>query len=233
VDSLALRACNAHGGLRHWHGKSSVTARVLVERTSAGRVFSTEFGLESGTQLELVCMDDYGPEHHVTSFMPNRVELLDSGGTLLSRGDPASMQDWQGRLGLSDNLGDICSLSLSMWTYLNFPFLMALDGFSCTEQSAVVENGEERRTVLVAFPPDDDGGRSRVLAHIAPNGRTRQVDWYAGNQSRVVSVAHMVDYVDTDGLLLPSHIVAHHRCADRTGPDAAFSNIFLTEVSIV
>lgn len=232
MDNLALLACNAHGGISRWLATATLTARVLVERTSAGRVFATEFGIEAGMQLAIVCLDDYGPDRHVTSYMSDRVELFDAEGALIECGSPATIPDWQGRLGLSDDLGDICSLSLSMWTYLNFPFIATLDGFTCTERDPLRNDGEEQRTLLVEFPPDQQGSRSRFLAHISSDGRTERLDWYARNQTRLVSMTYMIKHADIDGLLLPSHIVALH-AGERNGSDAAFTDIFFSEVHCV
>jgi hypothetical protein len=230
MDSLALLACDAHGGLARWLRSSSITARVVAERTSGGRIFSTAFGLEAGMQVTLVCLDDYGPDRHVTSFSPERVALFDAEGTIIEQGNPVTMKGWHGRLGLSDDLGDICAFSLSVWTYLNFPFLTTLEGFTCMEKTSSHDTGRQQRTLLVEFPPDAEGGRVRFLAHIAPDGRTRRLDWYAGDQTDVISAAYLIAHADVDGLLIPSHILALHSGRDCIGPQSAFTDIVLTEV---
>jgi hypothetical protein len=225
VNKLLAETCLAHGGLERWAAFSTVTAEVRVDAVSIQGPLSTSFGLEACTQVQLVSLDRFGPNRCITSFTPNAVELNDADGNALEQGNPALLNGWQGRLGLSGDLGDICALSASLWTYLNFPFVMALDGFECTERGKLHLTGEDWRTLEVDFPPPDLGERLRLLAYIDARGHTRRFDWYPPGTNRAAAVAYVSRFDETDGLLMPAELLAYHACPGLTGPMNSHTDI--------
>jgi YD repeat-containing protein len=192
--------------------RSTVTAHVEVHAMSDEGILSTGFDLEASTQLRLVCLDGYGPDGCITSFSPTAVELHDRDGNVLERGDPEMLEGWQARLGVSDDLGDVCALSVSLWTYLNFPFAMALDGFSCTERGTWHGPDGDWRMLAVEYPAPTLGTRLRMLAYIDAAGRTRRFDWFTQGGTRAAAAAQVTAFDLVGGLLVPVRLLVWRLC---------------------
>lgn len=231
VNKLLAEAFRAHGGLERWAAFSTITAEVKVDAVSTQGPSSTCFGMEACTKWQLVVLDRFGPDQCVTSFTPNAVELNDAEGNVLKHGHPSLINGWHGRLGLSNDLGDICALSVSLWTYLNFPFVLALDGFECTERGWLHLADDRWRTLEVNFSSPGTNARLRLLAHIDAMGQTRRFDWYPPGANRARAVAYVRRFSDIDGLLVPVELVAHLECPGMAGPMNSHTDITFSRLS--
>jgi hypothetical protein len=163
---LLNRVLEAHGGLEQWRRFT----RIEIDAVTGGGLFPLK-GLQSDLATrrmtvwlkeERASVHPFGGPDQRTSFTPRRlaIEKLD-GTVVIERAFPVS--DFIGH-GMSTAWQPIHRAyfnGYAMWTYLNTPFLLQMDGVEVEEAEPWHEN-DETWQVLRAFLP------GRMVSHCEP-----------------------------------------------------------------
>jgi hypothetical protein len=156
LDKLAI---DAHGGLDRWRRFKTVSARLL----NGGALWPLKHqqGVLDDLRVRVDLRNEWASHWPFTapnlrtSFQPHRVAIETTEGQpveeLLQPRDSFkghSVDTPWTRLQLAYFVG------CAMWTYLNTPFLFALDGVKTEEIEPWRENGETWRRLRGTFPPN-------------------------------------------------------------------------------
>jgi hypothetical protein len=164
---------------------------------------------------ERASVTPFGAPDQRTSFTPERVAIEKLDGAVVAQNrDFAALYAGHG---LGTPWGPLHRAHFNgyaMWTYLNTPFLLRMDGVQLEEQAPWREGDEEWRVLRAYFP-------GRMVSH------SRYQDFYFGEDRMLRRHDYQVDvaggllaaqltgaYVEADGIRLPTRRRAYAR-----GPD--------------
>jgi hypothetical protein len=209
MNSLAELAINAHGGLDRWRQFDKVSADlaqggVLWQvKGQAGTLDKTNVTV--GLRSEWASHSPFGAAGRRSRFEPGKVALEAADGAVLEE-LRQPRQSFAGHT-LQTPWTDLqlaYFAGCAMWTYLNFPFLLAWSGVASEELSPWKENGASWRRLAVRFPDSIATHSSKQTLYIDESGLMRRHDYdveIAGNTPG----AHYIDtYVEVSGIRFPT-----------------------------
>lgn len=209
----------AHGGLEVRKAFTRIEADIVTD----GGLFPlkglapdpTVRRMTAWLHAERASVAPFGADDQRTDFTPERiaVEKLD-GRVVVESLDPSSL--FAGH-GLGTPWGPLHRAwfnGYAMWTYLNMPFLLAMDGVEVRELEPWPE-GDEQWRVLRAFFPGRMATHSRHQDfYFGPDLMLRRHDYRVDVAGGFAAAQLTGDYIDTGGIRLPSRRRAFVR-----GPD--------------
>jgi hypothetical protein len=237
MNSLLADVIEAHGGLKRWQALNKVEATIvtggefwgmkgIIQDDTARRV--TVWQHEERSSLA-----PYGDPNWRFEFSPGHVAILRGDNAIVAeRKDPRKSFAAHEKLTPWDPLHRAYFNGYALWTYLTTPFLLAREGVEIEEVESWTENftatndqsketqratsASETWRVLRARFPDAVATHSRVQDFFfGDDGLLRRHDYnveIAGD----FAAAHLVfDYIEANGLLLPSRRRAYTRDEDR------------------
>ncbi|UPG92562.1 hypothetical protein [Luteibacter aegosomatissinici] len=102
----------------------------------------------------------------------------------------------------------------TMWTYLTSPFVLARPGVLVEELEPWTVDGLVWRRLRAVFP-DDIATHSRVQTYyFDADGLLRRHDYEVDIQGKNAAARYLHDYVNVQGILLPSRLRIHPRTAE-------------------
>jgi hypothetical protein len=208
----------AHGG-----GRRAAFERIEADISTTGGLFPLK-GLATDPTVrrmtawlhkERASVTPFGAPDQRTSFTPDRVAIEKLDGSVVAENrDFAALFSGHG---LGTPWGPLHRAHFNgyaMWTYLNTPFLLAMDGVEVVENEPWQEKGEEWR-VLRAWLPGTMVTHSRYQDfYFGPDRMLRRHDYQVDVAGGMLAAQLTGDYVEADGILLPTRRRAYVR-----GPD--------------
>jgi hypothetical protein len=234
--SLGKLAIAAHGGLDRWRKFKTVSAKL----TNGGALWPLKHqqGVIDDVHVRVDLRKEwashwpFGAPNLRTSFQPDRVAIETTEGQSVEelqmprdsfKGHVVDTP-WT-RLQLAYFAG------YAMWTYLNTPFLFALDGVKTEEIEPWQENRETWRRLRVTFPPNIATHSTSQTFYFNGEGVLKRHD-YDTEVSGGTPAAHYVDeHAEFSGILVPTKRRVFGRRPDGTSiPDPVIVSIDLSDV---
>jgi hypothetical protein len=219
VNELLTRVGDAHGGLGRWRGFHRVEATIVTGGALWGMKNLTQDQAPRRMTVSLheerSSVTPFGDPDWHTEFTPDRIAILRGDGTVVAgRDDPRASFAGHEMTTPWDPLHRAYFNGYALWTYLTTPFLLTLEGVQVTEMEPWAEGGETWRVLRARFP-------GWIATHSAVQ------DFYFGDDlllrrhdcnvavSGGFDAAQLVyDYIEADGIRLPSRRLAYTRGAD-------------------
>ncbi|MFJ4466517.1 hypothetical protein ACIP2X_03255 [Streptomyces sp. NPDC089424] len=236
MNELLTEAVEAHGGAARWSRLTEVRATLV----SGGELFDVK-GLpqdpaprEMTVRLheEHASLRPFGAPDQRTDFTPGRVRIEKPDGRVVAeREDPRASFAGHTLETPWDPLDRAYFNGYAMWTYLTTPFLLAMPGFTVTGIDPWQEAGETWRGLRASFPPGIAGHSPRQDFYFGADGLLRRHDYHVDIAGGFATAQYVHDYVEADGVLVPTKRRAHRRAPDgRPVPDRLMVWIDLSEV---
>jgi hypothetical protein len=234
--SLDKRAIDAHGGLDRWRRFKTVSARLL----NGGALWPLKHqqGVLDDVRVRVDLYKEWASHWPFTapnlrtSFQPHRVAIETVEGQpveeLLQPRDSFkghTVETPWTRLQLAYFAG------YAMWTYLNTPFLFALDGVKTEEIEPWRENGETWRRLRVTFPRNIASHGTIQTFYFDAEGLLKRHDYNTEVSGGMEAAHYVYEHVEFSGILVPTKRRVLGRRADGTSvPDPLIVSIDLSEV---
>ena len=209
LNGLAELAIDAHGGLGRWEQFRTLSADLV----NGGALWPLkgQAGVLDKSTVTVGLTDQwashrpFGAPNYKSRFEPSRVAIeTDDGAVIEELSEPrASFAGHQletpwSRLQLAYFAG------YAMWTYLNFPFLLARPDVHSEELSHWQEEGEDWRRLKVTFPETIATHSKEQTLYFDHKGLLKRHD-YDVDISAGSSAVHYVDeYRTVSGLMFPT-----------------------------
>ncbi len=220
MDGLLSEVIEAHGGLARWRGFTKVEADIV----SGGGLFPLKGVPQDPARRRMsvwlheqrASVAPFGAPDQRSLFTPDRtaIEKLD-GSVVAERPMPRESLAGHQMSTPWDPLQRAYFNGYAMWTYLTTPFLLAMDGVF-VEEIEPWQEGEETWRVLRAYFP----GRLETHCQVqdfffGPDFRLRRHDYQVNIAGGFKAAQLIGDYVDADGMRLPTRRRAYIRGPDR------------------
>ncbi|MBY0299439.1 MAG: hypothetical protein K2X71_25960 [Methylobacterium sp.] len=236
MSTLLASVLDAHGGIVRWKGFEAVEATIVTQ----GDLWGIK-GLHQDANPRRMTVRLHeqwasvapfgGPDRH-TSFTADRIAIERSDGTV-ERERWAPRQSFEGhRLDTPwDPLQRAYFNGYAMWNYLTMPFLLALPGVMTQEVDPWREGIETWRVLHATFPPALATHSPCQHFFFGEDFLLRRHDYDVDVAGGFGAAQLVFDYIETDGLRLPSRRRAYLRSDARTPRrDALMVSIDLSDV---
>lgn len=236
LSSLAQLAIDAAGGLDRWRQFETVSARL----TNGGVLWPLKHqqGVLDDVRVRVSLRKEwashwpFGAPDLRTSFQPHRAAIETAEGQtaeeLLQPRDSFkghSLDTPWTRLQLAYFAG------YAMWTYLNTPFLFALDGVETEEVEPWREDGETWRRLKVTFPPDIATHSAVQTFYLDAEGLLKRHDYVTEVAGGTPAAHYVYQHEEFSGILVPTRRRVLRRAPDGTAaPEPLIVTINLSEV---
>jgi len=239
MNTLVQQTIDAHGGLERWQRFDYVTAHLRT----GGALWALKHqqGVLDDINVRVALRREWAshapflkPDSR-TSFEPHRVAIETTDGQVVEeRFEPrdsflghAVDTPWD-RLQLAYFAG------YAMWTYLNTPFVFAMEGVATEELDRWRENGEVWRRLKVTFPPHIATHSSVQTFYFDSQGLLRRHDYDADVLGGTPAAHYVHDYREFSGVLVPTRRRVFGRAPDGTFvPEPSIVTIDLTNVEFM
>lgn len=220
MHDLIARIISAHGGLERWHQYEKVEASIV----SGGGLFrlkglpqdSTPRRMSVWLHEERSSVTPFGAPDQRTMFTPDRVAIEKLDGTVIAeRLAPAASFAGHRLETPWDPLHRAYFNGEALWTYLTTPFLLAMKGVEVEEIAPWHEDGETWRVVRACFPAGIETHCPVQLFYFGEDLRLRRHDYSVAIAGGFDAAQLISDYVEADGIWLPTRRRAYMRGPDR------------------
>jgi hypothetical protein len=220
MNQLLSEILDAHGGLAVWSRFEKVEATIV----SGGALFAIKGVPQEPEPRRMTVwlreqrasVHPFGAPDQRSAFTPDRIaiERLD-GSIVAERRNPRSAFSGHDRMTPWEPLDRAYFNGYAMWTYLTTPFCLAKPGVEVQEADPWIEGSEVWRVLRAHFPPglathstveDFYFGRDDLLLR----RHDYEVDIIGGS----LAAQLVYDYIESDGLRMPSRRRAHPRGDD-------------------
>lgn len=219
MNSLLTAVIKTHGGIERWASLDQVDATIIT-----GGAFWAMKGITQDQDprkmtawlhKEKLSLTPYGNPDWRANFMPSRVEILTSDNTIIAERDsPRDAFADHEELTPWDPLHRAYFNGYALWTYFTSPFLLTLPDVQVIELDQRKVGGETCRVLRAHFP-------ATIATHCPIQDFYFGEDLLLRRHDYSVTVAGgfdaaqlMFDYIEADGIRLPSKRRAYKR-----GPD--------------
>jgi hypothetical protein len=221
VHPLLADVLDAHGGLDRWRTFSQVSATVVTGGSLWGMkgmdIDATPRVMTSAFRRQWTRTEPFGhPDWHMT-YEPGRVAIASKAGEIVAEQEnPRATFVGHAWETLWNPLQLAYFNGYAMWTYYNLPFMLGEPGFSVTGIPSVTQDGVVLKGLRVRFPSDVHTHCAEQQLYFDDSGLLRRQD-YDVDVAGKTPAAHLVsDYVEVDGLRLPTTRRVFRRNLDGT-----------------
>jgi hypothetical protein len=236
LTDLTKLAIDAYGGLDHWRQFETASAHLKIGgvlwplKHQQGVLDDVHVRVD--LRKERASHSPFGAPNLRTCVQPGRVAIETVEGQaveeLLQPRDSFrghSLETPWDRLQLAYFVG------YAMWTYLNAPFLFAMDGVQTEEVEPWVENGETWRRLKVIFPPDIATHSTVQTFYFNAQGLLQRHDYDVDVSGGTPAAHYVSEHREFSGILVPTKRRVLGRRADGTSiPDPLIVSIDLSEI---
>src|SRR6516225_9432426 len=220
VSALLTQVIDAHGGMARWCQREKVDATIV----SGGGFFPLKGVIQDSNPRRMTVwlheerssVFPYGAPDQRTMFTPERIAIEKLDGRVVAERS-APKDSFAGHQASTpwDALHRAYFNGEALWTYLTTPFLLAMDGVRVEESEAWREGAETWR-VLRAYFPGSIETHSLIQDFFFGEDRMLRRHDYSVNIAGGFAAAQLTsDYVDANGIRLPSKRRAYTRGPDR------------------
>jgi hypothetical protein len=151
------------------------------------------------------------PDWHA-DFIPGRVAILRSDGSLIAeRENPRASFDGHEQTTPWDPMHRAYFNGYALWTYLNSPFLLAMEGVQITEIGGPNKVGETWRVLRAEFPAPVATHSAVQHFYFGEDLLLRRHDYDVDVAGGFGAAQIVADYIEADGIRLPGKRRAYTR----------------------
>ncbi|WP_064707241.1 hypothetical protein [Rhizobium bangladeshense] len=221
MTNLVDLAIQAHGGFDRFNAFSSLTAKLhqggILWGLKGKPTVLEDCHVRVDLRDERVSHWPFAPTMNHSVFTPSRVAIETPDGAVVEElVDPRSSFEGYEMETHWSNPQVAYFAGYTMWTYLTSPFILKRPGVVSDEIEPWQENGETWRRLHVCFP-DDIATHSRAQTfYFNPEGLLVRHDYEVDIQGRNAAARYLTDYVEIDGISLPSRMRIFPRGSNNT-----------------
>src|SRR6516162_6071349 len=220
MNQLLSRILDAHGGMDRWQDYEKVEATIV----SGGGLFPLKGMMQDASPRRMTVwlhqerssVLPFGAPDQRTMFTPERIAIEKLDGTVVSERH-APRDSFAGHQMSTpwDALHRAYFNGEALWTYLTTPFLLAMEGVR-VEETEPWREGAETWRVLRAYLPGSIETHSLIQDFFFGEDLMLRRHDYSVNIAGGFAAAQLTsDYVDANGIRLPSKRRAYTRGPDR------------------
>ncbi|CAG9249541.1 hypothetical protein [Paraburkholderia caribensis] len=219
MNDLLSLMLESHGGFARWNQFRTVDAIVSI----GGALWERKGWMEGMTRAHVtaelhaqhVSYSPFSSEGIRSLYNPSLVRLETTEGKLIiERSLPRKAFDAHTIETPWDRLHLAYFSGYAMWNYLTTPFICVADGVETEEIEPWTDQGVLRRRLKVTFPDHIATHCAEQTFHVDSNGLIARQDYQALVTGGGLIAHYLTDYVDVDGIRLPSTRRAYRRSAD-------------------
>jgi hypothetical protein len=237
MKNLLTEIVTAHGGLERWKSFTKVEATIV----SGGALWGMKGLVQDANPRrmsvwlheEIASVTPYGAADQRTWFTPDRIaiEKLD-GKVVAERANPRESFAGHEKLTPWDPLHRAYFNGYALWTYLTTPFVLAMDGVEVSELAPWQEGRETWRVVRAHFPKSIATHSDIQDFYFGEDFLLRRHDYNVDVAGGFVGAQLVFDYIEADGIKLPSKRLAYTRGDDhRPALDPLMVSIDISNVN--
>lgn len=209
----------AHGGLERWNSFSSVRATLVTGGSLWGMKGLTQDSTPRQMTVWLheqrASVMPFGAPNQRTAYTPDRIAIETIGGQVVAeRQAPRESFHGHGETSPWDPLHRAYFNGYALWSYLTMPFLFTLAGVVTEEIEPWSEGAQLWRRLRVRFP-------EYIVTHcevqdfyFGEDFLLRRHDYSVDVSGGLLAAQYVHDYVEAEGLRMPSKRRAYRRGAD-------------------
>lgn len=219
MTDLLAPILDAHGGLARWRSFEKVEANIVT----GGALWGLKGLVQDPEPRRMTIwlheqrasVTPFGAPDQLTDFTPDRIAIQKIDGTIVAlRNDPRASFAGHGLTSPWDPLHRAYFNGYALWIYFTTPFLLARPDVQVTEMNPWQE-GEESWRVLRAVFPDTIATHSAVQHFYFDSAyMLRRHDYHVDVAGGFAAAQLVYDYVEADGLKMPSIRRAYTRDAE-------------------
>jgi hypothetical protein len=220
MNSLLTKVIDAHGGLERWKRYTKVEATLV----SGGGFFPLKGLIQDPNPRRMTVwlheerssVTPYGAPNQRSKFTPDRIAIEKLDGTLVAE-RRAPRDSFAGHQMHTpwDPLQRAYFNGEALWTYLTTPFLLTMDGVQVDETEPWHEEGETWRVLRAYFPGWIETHCLIQDFFFGDDLMLRRHDYSVNIAGGFPGAQLMSEYIDADGIRLPSKRRAFTRGPDR------------------
>lgn len=219
VHPLLAEALDAHGGLDRWRRYSTLSATIVTggEFWAMKDIVQDSDPRRSTVDLrsERATLNPYGQPDWTSVFTPGRIAIEDADGAVVAeRFDPRAAFEGHDMTTPWDPLHRAYFNGYALWTYFNAPFILADPDFAIEEIAAIPSEGESWRGLRAIFPDRIATHSTAQDFYFGADGLLRRHDYHVDIAGGFAGAHLLSDYVDVDGIKLPTRRRAYQRNDD-------------------
>ena len=236
MKDLLTNIIDAHGGIDRWNSFQKVEATIV----SGGELWGMKGLVQDANprrmtvslHQEFASVTPFGAADQRTHFTPDRIaiEKLD-GRVVAERRDPRALFDGHEKLTPWGPLHRAYFNGYALWTYLTTPFHLAMKGVEVSELEPWREGKETWRAVRARFPKSIATHSDIQDFFFGEDFLLRRHDYNVDVAGGFDAAQHVFNYIEADGLKLPSKRRAYTRGPDhRAALDPLMVSIDISDV---
>lgn len=219
MKNLLAEIVTAHGGLERWTSFTKVEATIV----SGGALWGMKGLVQDPNPRrmsvwlheEIASVTPYGAADQRTWFTPDRIAIEKLDGTVVAeRANPRASFAGHEKLTPWDLLHRAYFNGYALWTYLTTPFLLTMPGVEVSELAPWREGGETWRVVRAHFPKSIATHSDIQDFYFGEDFLLRRHDYDLDVAGGFPGAQLVFDYIEADGIRLPSTRRAYTRGAD-------------------
>jgi hypothetical protein len=219
MSDLLDEVVRSHGGRTRWQEVSTVRAEIVT----GGSLWGIKGLVQDRNPREMTVslheerasVHPFGAPDQRTDFTPGRIAIEKLDGTIVAeRLDPRFSFDGHSLDTPWNPLHRAYFNGYAMWTYLTTPFLLTMPGVSVEEIEPLAHEDERWRGLRATFPPEIATHCGVQEFYFGDDGLLRRHDYRLDVAGGFRAAQYVDDYVEADGLRLPTRRRAFARDAD-------------------
>ena len=222
---LLERVLMAHGGLDRWNTFSTVSASIVTGGSLWGMKGLTQ---DSNPRQMTVWLHEqrasvmpFGAPNQRTAYTPGRIAIETTDGQVVAeRSDPRESFRNHEEGTPWDPLHRAYFNGYALWSYLTMPFLFILPGVMAEEVGPWEEGDQHWRRLRVHFPEDVATHCAVQDFYFGEDFLLRRHDYNVDVSGRLPAAQYVQDYVEAEGLRMPSKRRAYRRDPDNCAIEA-------------
>ena len=184
MNSLVQLTLDAHGGLERWRRFEQVSAHLrndgVLWALKHQQGVIDDVNVRVALRREWASHSPFVERNWQTSFAPHRVAIETTDGRVVEeRLIPRDSFVGHGLDTPWDRLHLVYFAGYAMWTYLNTPFVLAMDSVATEELEQWRENGEPWRRLKVTLPESIATHNTVQTFYFGSDGLLRRHDYAA------------------------------------------------------
>jgi hypothetical protein len=236
MNSVVHLALDAHGGLERWRMFEDVSAHLR----NGGALWALkhqqgvldDVNVRVALRRECASHAPFVEANWRTSFEPHRVAIETTDGRVVEeRLRPRDSFAGHGVETPWDRLHLAYFAGYAMWTYLNTPFVLAMEGVAAEELEPWQERAESWRRLKVTFPESIATHNTVQTLYFGSDGLLRRHDYDADVLGGSPAAHYVHEYREFSGIKVPTKRRVLGRRPDGTpAPDPLIVTIDLSAI---
>lgn len=219
MSNLLDIAIQAAGGLDRFNRFQSVSARLhhtgMLWPLKQREGVLTDATVTVDLHSQRVSHGPFLPSSDHSVYTPERVEIRsESNGLVEALDHPRASFDGFEMETPWSNPQLAYFAGYTMWTYLTSPFVLARPGVVAEEIEPWIVDGLRWRRLRVTFPADIATHSAVQTFYFDADGLLRRHDYEVDIQGRNAAARYLSDYVDAQGIAMPTRLRIYPRNAD-------------------